>query len=45
MEIFKENIITIRYITKENGKIRIFGDNFVKNNKNNCKIIYINKER
>ena len=45
MENFKENIITIRYITKEKGKIRIFGDNFVKNNKNNCKIIYINKER
>ena len=28
----------------EEGKIRIFGKEFVNNNKNNCKIIYNNKE-
>ena len=27
-----------------NYRIRIFGEEFVKNNKNNCKIIYENKE-
>ena len=39
------NEITIVYnINKEENKIKIFGSNFVKNNINNCKILYQNKE-
>ena len=39
------NEITIVYkINKEQDKIKIFGSNFVKNNINNCKILYQNKE-
>ena len=38
------NEIKINYlIKKEDSKIRIFGDNFVYYNKNNCKIVYKNK--
>ena len=38
------NEINIIYENKEKEKeIRIFGDFFVNNNKNNCKIIYDNK--
>ena len=45
MSNLNENIITIRYVTNEKGKIRIFGKKFVENNQNNCKIIYNNKEQ
>ena len=31
--------MTIQYLAKENDEIRIFGDEFVKNNKHICKII------
>ena len=34
------NEITIIYKTNKNIKNRIFGSNFVKNNKNKCNIIY-----
>ena len=34
------NEITIIYKTNKNIKNRIFGSNFVKNNKNKCTIIY-----
>ena len=36
--------IEIIYKSKEKGKIKIFGYDFVKNNKDKCKIIYNNKE-
>ena len=39
--------ITLGYkldLSKGKKKIRIFGDNFVENNKNNCKILFNNKE-
>ena len=36
--------IIIIYKVNNNQEIRIFWENFVKNNKNNCKIIYNNKE-
>ena len=45
MDDLNENVITIKYATKEKGKIRIFGEKFVENNQNNCKIIYTNKEK
>jgi surface protein len=39
------NEITIVYnIKKGEDKVKIFGSNFVKNNINNCKIIYQNRE-
>ena len=39
------NEITICYnIKQKENKIKIFGSDFVKNNKNNCKIIYEDKE-
>ena len=39
------NDITIVYnINKGEDKVKIFGSNFVKNNINNCKIIYQNRE-
>ena len=50
-QFFQENIkeenneIIIRYNIKENeNKIKIFGKDFIKNNKNICKIIYEDKE-
>ena len=46
-EMFDENIeIEIRYNPerKNKEKVGIFGDNFVKNNKKKCKIIYNEKE-
>ena len=36
--------VTIEYDIKNSKEIRLFGDNFVKNNKNKCKIIYNGKE-
>ena len=37
-------IFTMKYIKKDNkSKIRIFGKNFIANNKNKCKMIYKNK--
>ena len=40
-----KNELTIIYCAnKNNQKIRLFGDNFIKNNKNNC-IIYINNKK
>ena len=40
-----KNELTIIYCAnKNNQKIRLFGDNFMKNNKNNC-IIYINNKK
>ena len=36
--------ITIKYKTENKKKIRIFGDEFVKNNKNNCKFIFNDDE-
>ena len=45
LELNKLNEMTIIYDNKENKmRIRIFGDMFVKNNKNNCKLIINNKE-
>ena len=42
----KLNKITIMYkIEKEVEKIQIFGDNFVKNNKNNCYLLIEGKQR
>ena len=39
------NEINIKYkVKKENNKIRIFGDTFIYNNYNNCKIIWNNKK-
>ena len=41
----EENIdINIIYKSNGNNKIKIFGKTFVNNNKNNCKIIYKDKE-
>ena len=41
----KNNEIKIIYnISKNENNIKIFGKEFVKYNKNNCKIIYENKE-
>ena len=41
----KKNSITIIYKNNnDDNKIRIFGKEFVENNKNNCKIIYKSKE-
>ena len=37
-------IFKIIYFKKDYGKVRIFGKNFVKRNKDKCKIIYNNKE-
>ena len=34
----------IIYKTNNEGKVKIFGETFVKNNKENCKIIYNNKK-
>ena len=41
-KIVFSNEITIKYKVGEEDDLRIFGDVFVKNNKNNCKIIYNN---
>ena len=38
------NIITIKYKIDKNNEIKIFGKDFVINNKNNCIIIYNKKE-
>ena len=40
----KNDEIEIIYKPKDEGKIKIFGNSFVKNNKGKCKIIYNNKE-
>ena len=39
----KEEMVIKYKIEKEVGKIRLFGDKFVENNKNNCRIIINNK--
>ena len=40
------NGITIEYkINKDNNKIKIFDENFIKNNKDNCKIVVDDKEQ
>ena len=42
----KENIIKIRYLNKDYNKsklLRIFGEKFVINNRNRCKILFSNK--
>ena len=44
IKIKKNNDIKIIYIGYVNDNIRIFGIHFVRNNKNNCKIIYNSKE-
>ena len=43
-EITKESIKIVYNINKKGGKIKIFGKDFVKNNKNICKIEYENNE-
>ena len=40
----REDIITIIYKTEGKNKIQIFSDDFVKNNKDKCKIVYKDKE-
>ena len=41
----RDNIISIIYrINKDDKKIKLFGKTFVKNNKNNCYIFYINEK-
>ena len=40
----KHKEINIIYNTNNKNKIKIFDENFVKNNKYNCKIVYENKE-
>ena len=42
-EINKDEI-TIIYRIKDKNKLRVFGKHFVENNKNQCKILYDNKE-
>ena len=45
LNIKDNNKIKIKYHNKDKEKeIKIFGDNFVKNNKDKCKIFYNNKE-
>ena len=39
------NEMIIEYIIKKKNKIKLFGELFIKNNKNNCKIIIENKEQ
>ena len=39
-----QETLTIKYLTKNNPTIRIFGSEFVKNNKNLCSIIIINNK-
>ena len=40
-----DNEITIKYnYCKDQKKYRIFGENFVKNNKKNCQIVFQNKK-
>ena len=36
--------IEIIYLSNEERKVKMFGSNFVDNNKQKCKIIYNNKE-
>ena len=43
-KIIYNNEINIIYNKNNEDKIKIFGDDFVKNNKNKCKFIYNNKE-
>ena len=40
-----QETLTIKYLTKNNPTIRIFGSEFVKNNKNLCSMIINNKEQ
>ena len=40
----ERNEIIIEYNIKREKKVKIFGYNFIKNNKNICKIIYEDKE-
>ena len=42
---FSHNIMTIKYLIKEEKKIQIFGRDFVKKNKGKCKIIINNTEQ
>ena len=39
------NNVTIRYKINKSNTIKIFGDDFVKNNKNNCSFIFNGKEK
>jgi len=39
------NNVKIKYKINKNNKIKIFGDDFVKNNKNNCSFIFNGKEK
>ena len=39
------NVMTIKYLIKEEKKIQIFGRDFVKKNKGKCKIIINNTEQ
>ena len=39
------NEMIIIYKIEDNYRIKIFGEKFIKNNKNNCKIIIENKEQ
>ena len=39
------NEMIIEYIIKKENKIKLFGKQFIKNNKKNCKIIIDNKEQ
>ena len=43
-KINKLNEITIKYKIKEDDEIKLFGKEFIKNNKDKCKIIIENKE-
>ena len=36
--------ITVIYNIKDKNRIKLFGNTFVKNNKDKCKIIFENKE-
>ena len=43
---YKINEMTIKYkVNKERNQMRLFGDEFVKNNKNRCKIVIEGKEK
>ena len=39
------NEMIIKYKINDNGKVKLFGDDFVNNNKDNCKLIINGKEK
>ena len=45
MKYFSEKEFLIKYINDNEEEIRIFGDEFVENNKDNCKINYDGNEK